>query len=129
LQVAPLACQLDELGAGVRVATIGKTAQLVQVTSLGGEFDELPDRVLVTVRSPLPQIGQGISHAARVRGGRSAGSEQHWLLARWENVKQGTPVTPALLRGDLTIHSQRPGTRSGRRANDVPSRTRSAPGG
>jgi len=42
----------------VGVALVSKAPQLIHVTKLGGEFDQLVDRSLVTVLGPFPQDGQ-----------------------------------------------------------------------
>ncbi|WP_218024354.1 hypothetical protein [Nocardia lijiangensis] len=63
IDVAELACQLDQLVHSITAAVVGHTSQLGRIAPLNGEFDELIDRIVVTIRGPFPQLGQiRISH-------------------------------------------------------------------
>lgn len=59
-----------ELVGRIGVPAVGKTPELAHVTKLGGEFDELIGRTLVSVFGSFSQVGQiGFPHDAQPFGG------------------------------------------------------------
>ena len=60
--ILTLACQLDEDGDGVVVAGVRESTQLLDIAAFAREFDQLVDRIAVTLRGGLAQRSKIVRH-------------------------------------------------------------------